>query len=56
MKTEMSRPQRSAFIAAFIVAFVAAFVATDTTIFFIFKLGQLTSIFADLEKQKKKGG
>ena len=62
MKTEMSRPQRGATIA--FVAFVAAFVVFVATAFLSYRLGQLTSIFADLgpsaregtKKQTKKGG
>ncbi|KAI8327149.1 hypothetical protein EDC96DRAFT_569862 [Choanephora cucurbitarum] len=57
MKTKMPRHRKVAFAAvvAFIafaavvafIAFIAAFVVTDTTLL-SFKLGQLTSIFADL--------
>ncbi|KAI8360684.1 hypothetical protein EDC96DRAFT_229744 [Choanephora cucurbitarum] len=48
MKTKMPRHRKAAFAAVVaFVAFIAAFVVTDTTLL-SFKLGQLTSIFADL--------
>ena len=50
MKTEMSRPQRCATIA--FVAFAFAFVATASL---SYRLGQLTSIFADLGPSAREG-